>query len=52
MFYPVMTCDNNPISHGMNEVIVKNIFPDSLNELMSAVSHKLCMLGIPVWMPT
>ena len=44
MFYSITTCDNNPIFHGMDEVIIQNIFPDSLDQLTSTVSHKLATL--------
>ena len=51
MLYPVGTRDDNSIYHGVNELIVKNIFPDSLHKLTSAVSHELTTLGIPLWVP-
>jgi len=50
--YPVVTRNNDTIFHGMDEVIVEDIFPDGLDEFASAVSHELAALSIPVWMPT
>ena len=50
--YPIMTCNNNTISHGMDEVIVKDVFPDGLDEFTSTVGHELAALSIPVWVPT
>lgn len=35
----------------MDEVVVKDILPNSLDELASAVSYELATLGIPVWVP-
>ena len=49
---PVMTCDDNAISHCMDEVIVQHILPDSLHELATAMGHQLLSLGLPVWVPT
>ena len=47
----VMTCNNNPIFHGVNKIIVKEVSPDSLDELTPAVSHELASLGVPSWVP-
>jgi hypothetical protein len=47
----VVTCNNNSIFHGVQEVIVKDVLPDSLNELTPTVSHELAALGVPVWVP-
>ena len=49
--YPVRACDNNPVYHGMNEVVVKNVFPNGLNKLTPAVSHELTALGVPLRVP-
>ena len=35
----------------MDEVVIENIFPDSLDELTSAVSHETTTLSVPVWVP-
>jgi hypothetical protein len=52
MFYPIMAHHDNTIYHCMDKVVIKNIFPDSLDEFTSAVSHELATLGIPVWVLT
>ena len=49
--YPVRACDNDPVYHCMNEVVIKNVFPNGLNELAPAVSHELTALGVPLWVP-
>ena len=51
-FDPVMTCDNNSISHRMDEVIIQHVLPDGLHELAAAMGHQLLSLGLPVWVPT
>lgn len=50
-FYAVMADDDNSIYHSMDKVVVKDVLPDGLDELASAVSHKLAMLGVPVRVP-
>ena len=51
MLYPVGARDNDPINHGMDEVVIEKVFPDGLYELTPAVSHKLTTLRVPLWMP-
>ena len=46
-----MAYDDDPIFHGVDEVVVKYIFPDCLYELTSTVSHNLASLGVPVRVP-
>ena len=47
----IMTYNNDPVFHGMNEIVIKKVFPNGLDELTLAVSHDLALLGVPSWVP-
>ena len=49
---PVVACDDHSVYHGMNEVVVKHVLPDHLDEFALAMGHQLAPLGLPMWVPT
>ena len=51
-FDSIITCDDNSVYHGMDEVVIEHIPPNCLHELTPAVGHELVALGLPVWVPT
>ena len=41
----------DPIFHLMDEIDIKNVFPDGVYELASTVGHELTSLSVPVGVP-